>query len=106
MLDGARGVRVSASHLVIEQEHIVVECQSNCADDQGLHVGSVHHLGSAAMVEQTFPVGLRTAGIGPTLCMPNVFRYAKDSTVAWDVGETGGRRGQSSFARVVVVYRS
>ena len=53
------------SYLVIKQERVIVECQSDRADHKELHVGSVLHLGSTAVVEQTFPVGPRTAGIGP-----------------------------------------
>ena len=53
------------SYLVIKQEHVIIECQSDRADHKELHVGSVLHLDSAVIVERTFPVGPRTAGIGP-----------------------------------------
>ena len=59
------GIRDLSSYLVIKQEHVIVECQSDRTDYNELPLGSVLHFDCMAILEQTFPVGPRTAGIGP-----------------------------------------
>ena len=67
------GIRDFPPYLVIKQEHVIVECQSDRADRKELHVRLVLHLSSTAVAERTFPVGQRTAGIGPRWSMSSGF---------------------------------
>ena len=99
----------SAAHLVIKQERVVVECQSDGADYQVLLAGSALHPNSLTVAGQTLAADSGTRGIGPGPDPSTFIPLGQDGPPGgircglwgvWEKRGAGWRAAQVAVARI------